>query len=81
MIQYCPAHFSASALYIGHLVTSNFVNKIFVILRLITEFTKICATKIWSYMVLTGCKNVQKHTVSHQPLLVTMGCNGHYWPL
>ena len=43
MTQCCPAHFSASALYRPPRDTRSnyFVNKIFVISRLITKFTKI----------------------------------------
>ena len=38
---------------IGHLVTSNFVNKLFVISRLITKFTKImCHENLEQYGLL-----------------------------
>ena len=47
MIQCCPTHFSASALYKPPRDTRSnyFVNKIFVISRLITKFTKILCQK------------------------------------
>ena len=43
MIQCCPAHFSASVLHSPprDMRSNYFVNKIFVISRLITKFTKI----------------------------------------
>ena len=47
LIQCCPAHFSASGLYRPprDIHSNCFVNKIFVISRLITKFTKILCHK------------------------------------
>ena len=51
VIQCCPTHFSASALYRPPRGSNYFMNEVFVISRLITKFTKILSLELYSSYV------------------------------
>ena len=81
MIQCCPAHFSASALYRPPRDTCSnyFMNKIFVISRLITKFTKILChenLELYGTLDLVGEKFSTPHLSSFTVWWVSLFSHG-----